>query len=518
MTWEIAKRQLLLNILTFRFAVATAVCVLLVALLVPILIEDYKAELQEYGKNVSLDTDELRKVRIYKNIQPTIYRPPSVLALFSKGVENQIDDSTKITLQEIPEMSEASSDLNPFLSIFPVPDVSLILAAVVSILAILLAYDAISGDRERGTLKLMFSGPLPRHQVLLGRLISGALTLLLPITMAFIVAVLMLELSPMVRLTGSDWLRIGLMYIASLIFVLCMYNLALFFSCVTRKSSTSLMFSLFSWVIFVAIIPNAGGYLAAKILPLEPKEEIEARARELWREYSDESREWYESHPYNQQEGMTSVRGAFESYFIIQCSNEYIEWLQQRYAFMEPQMIRRTEKVAQVWRSYLNGLFRQKSLADLLSRISPVSSYRAIVSALARTDTESATHFFEGVKELRAELIQYIRSETDDFSAPVYFSRRDKELSEEAMEYRAHSNSLSRREKVAQYESLAKRREKAGEATPPLDLSDLPVLAAPRESVTETLGRMLPALTLSILLGVFLFVLSFAAFVRYDVR
>ena len=114
MSWQIAKRQLLLNILTFRFAIATLVCVLLVALLVPALIEDYRARLENYSDGTARNADELRKVMAYRNIQPTVYRAPPPLSVFSEGVESQFENSAKIELASVPEMGAAPIDVDIF--------------------------------------------------------------------------------------------------------------------------------------------------------------------------------------------------------------------------------------------------------------------------------------------------------------------------------------------------------------------------------------------------------------------
>jgi len=79
MIWKIAKKEFLLNLMTFKFAVGTTLCVVLVAVFVPILAKAYQERLKVYNENVAYNEAELHKVVVYKNITPTIYCPPSVL-------------------------------------------------------------------------------------------------------------------------------------------------------------------------------------------------------------------------------------------------------------------------------------------------------------------------------------------------------------------------------------------------------------------------------------------------------
>jgi len=245
MIWKIAKKEFLLNLMTFKFALGTIVCVVLTAVFVPILTKDYQQRLRNYNGNVARNKDELRKVKVYKNITPTIYRPPAVLSVFSEGLERRLGSSARIELDNVPEISAAASQGNPYLSIFSVFDVSLVFKIVISVLVLLVAYDAVSGEREQGTLRLMLSGTAARYQVLLGKLLAGLMVLVVPVMITFILGLVILLSFPMVDLTASDWIRIGLMFLASLVFISTMYNLGLLFSCLARRSAISLMLGLF---------------------------------------------------------------------------------------------------------------------------------------------------------------------------------------------------------------------------------------------------------------------------------
>jgi ABC-type transport system involved in multi-copper enzyme maturation permease subunit len=262
---KIAKKEFLLNLMTFKFAVGTIVCVVVTAVFMPILVGEYQQRLKDYNAEVAANEAELRKVKVYKNIAPTVYRAPNVPSVFSEGLEKQLSQSAKIELGGVCEISGASERGNPFLSVFPALDVMLILKVVMSMLALLVAYDTVFGEREQGTLKLTLSGTVARHQVLLAKQLVGLVTLTIPITSAFVIGLLLLQFFPMISLAGADWIRIGLMYLASLIFISAIYNIGLLFSCLMRRSGISLVLGLFVWVVFVVVSPNGSIYLASAV-------------------------------------------------------------------------------------------------------------------------------------------------------------------------------------------------------------------------------------------------------------
>jgi ABC-type transport system involved in multi-copper enzyme maturation permease subunit len=493
MIWKIAKKEFLLNLMTFKFAVGTILSMVLVAVFVPILAKAYQERLKVYNENVAYNEAELHKVTVYKNITPTIYRPPSVLAVFSEGLAKQLGNSGTIEYDKVPEITGAAA--NHYLSIFSVFDASLIFKIVIGVLALLLAYDAISGEREHGTLRLVLSNTAARYEVLLGKLLAGLLVLVVAVTIAFTLAVVILLCFPMVDLTGSDWIRIGLMYVASLIFIATMYNLGLLFSCLARRSALSLVLGLFVWIIFVVVIPNASVYLATQIQPVEPEDKINEQITALQREAQTEYYQELERSGRTLQAGSSSTNdvpgaGGFGHGYIRCCNDVLMHNNLIRYSIGVPVEIKYADKYADVEYGYLRGLFEQTRLADNISRSSPVSLYENVMSALAGTDMASFQDFIDAVKPYRKDIIEYIRARTNNFSSSTFFTPCTKEEMETWP---------------------------SGDTAPPLDLSDLPRFSY-KADMLGTLRRVVPGLAFLALGNVLFFALAFAAFLGYDVR
>jgi len=520
MIWKIAKKEFLLNLMTFKFTVATIVSIVLTVIFVPILAKDYQQRLKTYHDNITGNEAKIQKVKVYKNITPTMYRPPSVLSVFSGGLEKQLADSATVELDKVPEISAAAAQGNPYQVVFPVFDASLIFKIVIGVLALLVAYDAISGERERGTLKLMLAGATRRYEVLLAKLIAGLMVLVVPVTIVFAIGLIILLSFPLVDLTGSDWLRIGLMYLASLIFVSVMYNMGLLFSCLTRRSAISLVLGLFLWIIFAVVIPNGSVYLAAEARPLESQEKIAGQIAALKQEYENE---FYSSRPnqpsISQSDG--GGEGGFGHGYNRLVNKAGMDYFRQCNRLEYPLKIKYADKYWEVERRYLNSLREQKNLANSLSRISPISLYEGVFSALAGTDMAAFQRFMDGVRMYRIEILQYVRSKTADFSSSSFFST----CTEQQMaEYEKFLGQIVAQVKQAQNQAEIVRLQQATMewfktlADPPnLDLRDCPRFA----SAPGTLGclrRAIPDLALLIFGNALFFTVAFAAFVRYDVR
>lgn len=492
MIWRIAKKEFLLNVMTFKFAVGTTLCVLLTVVFVPILAKAYQERLKIYNENIAYNERELGKVTVYKNITPTVYRPPSVLAIFCEGLEKQLGNSATIEYDKVPEITSAAA--NHYLSIFSVFDVSLIFKIVISILALLVAYDAISGEREHGTLRLMLSNTAARHEVLLGKIVAGLMVLVVPVTIAFILGLLFILLFPMVELSGTDWLRLGLMFIASLVFIATIYNLGLFFSCLARRSAISLVLGLFLWIILAVVVPNGSAHLATQIIPVESEDLINDKIRSLHKDSESEFWKEVEASGKNFRPGSESVsdapgRGGFGHGYVRSCNElkMYNETLEN--SIYVPIQIKYANKYAEVRDRYLSGLYKQTELANRFSRISPISLYENVMSALAGTDMAAFQQFVNTIKPYRNDIVEYIRSRTNNFTSSTFWTP----CTEEEIKTRPSSDD------------------------PLLDLSDLPQFQY-KADIVRDLRRAIPDLAFLIFGNVLFFAMTFVAFLRYDVR
>ena len=517
---QIAKKEFLLNLMTFKFAVGTIVCVVLMAVFMPVLIGDYQERLKSYNENVAANEVELRKAKVYKNITPTVYRPPNVLSVFSKGVDEQLDNSEKIDMDQSPNIGMTISETNTLLSVFPVLDVTLIFKIVVSILAMLMAYDVISSEKEQGTLKLMLSGTIARHQVLLGKLIAGLMTLLVPVTASFLVGLLVLLLSGVVNLTGVQWFYIMLMYLASLVFATTMFNLGLFLSCLSKSSATSLVFGLFLWLFLAALLPNSSAYVASQFGSIDSPDELSGKFQAVTEARRSEIGEATRDIKEDGSETVSNALGAFGHYYSAFCNKSEMDYRRKVYPVTEPIEIKYGDKLFAVKEMYMNDLIRQRRLAERIAAVSPIVLYENVMSLLAGTSTGEFRRFRENVRAYRDEIVSYIRSETENFTSTTYFTPSKEGDHERMIEvyYKPFLEAKDKEKKAELYKTAVARYEQMMKETPSLNLQGFPKFTYHPSDITDTIRQVLLRLGLLVVVGFVFFSLSYVAFLRYDVR
>ncbi|MBA7627430.1 hypothetical protein ES703_34892 [subsurface metagenome] len=282
------------------------------------------------------------------------------------------------------------------------------------------------------------------------------------------------------------------MYLASLIFISAMYNIGLLFSCLANRPAISLILGLFFWVVCVVVIPNASVYTATRIRPLQPKAKTDGQIGLLRSEFR------------GQRSYLSGTRsdpaGAFGNSYVRACDVTCFESGREIYPVMEPLRIRYADRIWEVRNGYLKTIWKQRHLADNLSRISPMFSYENATSILAGTDLASFQYFVTGAKAYRNQIVEYIRSKTDNFSSPSFFTTCSRE---DALEYEKDWGD--------------KRARDAKNPPLPLKLEDLPPCIYQLD-LAESVRRAIPDLALLVFANVLFFALSFVAFMKGDVR
>ena len=122
-------------------------------------------------------------MKTYSGGRLNVARPPNPLSIFNVGLDKRLGNEIWISHGFVPTLWDTGTYkmTNPLLNLFTSIDLVFIFEVVLSLIALIFAYDAIAGERERGTLRLVVTHPVRRGQILLAKYISAMLCLLVPI-------------------------------------------------------------------------------------------------------------------------------------------------------------------------------------------------------------------------------------------------------------------------------------------------------------------------------------------------
>jgi len=173
-----------------------------------VLTSDYGYQVEDYSSRVRTKEHWFAQYA-HSNRMGTIIsqtpKPPTVLSALFRGIPQDADVE--------------SFDSSPMQALFPLMDWLFIVGMVMSLLALVFSYDAICGEREDGTLKLVVSYPVSRSVVLLSKWAGGFVSLLLPFVTAWLAGLHIVNINPNIHLGGKDFGIIGLVFLVSLLYI-----------------------------------------------------------------------------------------------------------------------------------------------------------------------------------------------------------------------------------------------------------------------------------------------------------
>ncbi len=443
------RRELLANLMTFRFVVAMVVTLSLVVANTVVLIADYERRLASYNTAVQQHAQKVSEAETYSEVEGKIRvdRPPNPLSIFNAGLDRRLGNSIHVRHTLVPTLwdTQSHSADNPFLNLFSSVDLVLIFQVILSLLALLFAHDAIAGEREAGTLQLTMTNPVSRPMILLAKYISAMACLILPVIMSLLLALILFSLSESILLSADDRLRIGGVLLISIIYLSVFYLIGLLISTLTRRTATALMVAMVIWSTLVLIYPSLIVFAVNRIW--QTPTQLEAAYGEIeqtWERFERERMDFLERDPveddntgYDILKGSGS-RGGFEpsdsttlKYFKAESRNltqvnddseSLVPHAKAYYQFAESLRIRAAERTGQVRQKALEQVYvRKANLAKNLMRLSPALMYDFATEAWAGTDFHSIEDFIISVQQYRQTVINYFHDKAA-FSSRQWFA------------------------------------------------------------------------------------------------
>ena len=247
-------------------------------------------------------------------------------------------------------------------------DWAFVIGYVLSLIALLFTFDAIAGERERGTLRLMLANSVPRHTVLIGKFLGALVSISISFAFAVLMNLLVISTSSAVHLGADVWGRLGIVCFVALLYTSLFLALGLLVSTRVQRSAVSLMILLLMWVTFVIFTPSVLALITSGFFSPMSFDELRVHQNQI----NDKHLEQYQR-----------VLGRSKSE-TLQAGSKYVT---QEAAEQERLIEKRlNEQVAQVQQ------------ARSITRISPTAILQHLLESFAGTGFERHLQFLENAQ------------------------------------------------------------------------------------------------------------------------
>ena len=312
MIFHILTRELYDHLSSLRFALTTLLILILMVVNAIVYLGEYKQRMREYRGQVVASRNELKSrcttlYRLTLKGPGRLCKKPSPLAFCADGGEKILLDEVRGNTASRTRRWRSGDTTYKFTEIWgliyppnrdllfiseTVPtdrsimpdyikiDWGFVTAALLSFMGILFTFDSISGEQERGTLRLMLANSVSRNEVIFGKFLSAFFAIATPFLIGTIVSLSIVHLSKVVQFEGSHWMRLGFIVCVALIYTSIFILLGLLVSTRVKESSTSLAILLLVWTVWVVLLPNALGSLGNRLQSRPTPKEFMAQVQD----------------------------------------------------------------------------------------------------------------------------------------------------------------------------------------------------------------------------------------------
>ena len=281
MIWHIVARELLDHLTSLRFALTTFIFVALMVTNAVVHLQIHPERVRKYSEKVNASQTELKsRTELYALLQKgpgKLYKRPSSLAFIADGGEALLPDESVsggfwrlynlnyIWSLGVPRLNmETISNLRPAATAI---DWVFIVTYLLSFIPLLFTFDALSGERERGTLRLCLANSISRSILLMGKFFGSLITVLIAFYCAVLLNLAIISTESWTQLSGADWGRLGLIVLIASCYAGIFVAIGLIISAMTRESRLSLVLLLLIWVTVVVFMPSTLGTLSTRWMP-----------------------------------------------------------------------------------------------------------------------------------------------------------------------------------------------------------------------------------------------------------
>jgi ABC-2 type transport system permease protein len=265
------RKEILENILSYRFPLFLIIVVLLIPTSLYVNYLEHGKRVTDYGEQIRLADEALRSSRLMDIHMGTIplkgFRPPAPLSVFANGFENSLPRYYEFQPSG-PKEGESSVGDQTVLSILGRFDFLFIVQMVVSLIVLLFASDLVAGEKELGTLRGMLSNSVARPTILLAKLIGGFIAVWLPFVVAFLLGMIVLSAGSFPLLAGTTIVRVLLIFLGTSLFIMTYFTLGLMASTSTARARSALVATLLIWIVLQLVIPKVSDMVAAVVYPI----------------------------------------------------------------------------------------------------------------------------------------------------------------------------------------------------------------------------------------------------------
>jgi len=416
-------KELLESIHNYRLLIALILGLTIIPLGFYVNGKDYQTKYRDYQETVRMYEESHKTIRDITLLGGAVFRPPSPLSFLSVGVEylfpNSIEsDGSLITAFGAQTRFNNTRTLNsPLLYLYGPLDLTFIISIVISLLAMLLTYNSVAGEKEQRTLSLILSNAVPRNLVISAKMLAYVVLLSMAFFLGILLGIFVLLIMGFEVGTGSGFtLRFSLSVVVALLYIFTFSNFGVLISSLNKRAVSAIISLMFCWVILFMIFPKASVIVSKIIKPVKSQQVIDLEKSQIRRQMEEEE--------YNELQKLRNVFPVVKDMsmpeFMTKLKQEdkdAVAYDKKQNELKEYYLAKCTAEWGRIDSFYENQRLNQTGLARDISRLSPVSCFVHLMVEISNTGLLEYRQW----KQARSRLKQLLDSEISNKLRSINF-------------------------------------------------------------------------------------------------
>lgn len=309
---KLIKHELLLLLKNNRIRWSVTVFIVLFLTIFYVRLQQFNEQSVNYRKALIQNEEEKKEAVNYSFIQTYAVFPPVLFSVYHEGEFQKYGHEISTHLFEIiydtdPQHESKSKYFKENQTI----DITFLILFFLSLFILLATYDAINGEKQTGTLRLLLTYEVRRIDIVLQKIIGAFLFVAVVFLIPYIASFLILQFTYSSYITISFIIQWLLYLIFTLLYILCFVMLGIGTSLLTTNTSRSLAYSVFLWALLVLILPIIYSYT------INNNSTIKGKSDKLWKEMNTSAQQFYQ-----EKEKQLAVNNTIQDFHYIYQRNE----------------------------------------------------------------------------------------------------------------------------------------------------------------------------------------------------
>jgi|WetSurMetagenome_2_1015567.scaffolds.fasta_scaffold09852_4 ABC-type transport system involved in multi-copper enzyme maturation permease subunit len=319
-------------------------------------------------------------------------------AFIDDAKEKYLPNAVIFSAWNVFGVRSTNESANPLLAKYDELTWAFVAALLVSFVALLFTFDAISGEKETKTLALELANPVPRSALLGGKFVSAVASVTAIAAVGALVSLLILIATGAAGMSARTALETLAFVGAAALLAAVMAAFGLLCSVLARSSNVSLLLALCVWLLFAVVIPNSSGFIAKTAFPIEKAEAVQKRVDKAFDDLN---------------------KAAPPGSWMSQSNNPFLPQHELRANLLKKRMA--AEKA--IRDDYYRTMFRQFERTRSLTAISPAASFGYAAEALVGGGYARFRKVWDDIRIYQGQLSQwFVALDAKDPKSPHWYN------------------------------------------------------------------------------------------------